>query len=69
MPDSLPEELERLTEAIERLGNNRASTNMGGMEALGKVIEEASVRIADALAGVADRLADLRESLDDDKAR
>ena len=53
-----------IARAIQCLGNAEASTPMGGLEALGKVIKESNERIAEAigdLASAVHRLADNAE--------
>ena len=56
--------LRAIAHALHRLGNADASTPMGGLEALGKVIKESNERIAEAigdLASAVHRLADNAE--------
>lgn len=45
-----------IARAIHRLGNADASTPMGGLEALGGVIEKAGADIANALRELADAI-------------
>lgn len=47
--------------ALDQLGNNRASTSMGAIEAHGLAVKEAAQEIADALRAVADAIRERRK--------
>lgn len=58
------EGLMAVASAIRALGNADAATPMGGLEAHGKVIEEAGDRIGEAAESIAQAISDLASSMD-----
>jgi len=54
-----------IARAIHRLGNADASTPMGGLEALGKVIKDSNGHIAMQIGGLADAVRELADAVRD----
>ena len=65
MTESIPNALMSVAHAIRDLGNADASTQMGGLEALGAVFKEIGGQMGDSLESIATAIENVSGSLDD----